>query len=91
MKHTIRINGAVKKIDCELGSGILDKNGREILEGDKVKVDSDRYGYAICEVFGLKDTSEPFIVCGASHPESDCILATSLWNFDSDELEIVDD
>ena len=37
MKHNIRINGEVKEIDCELGSGILDKNGREIFEGDKVK------------------------------------------------------
>ncbi|MBR0061296.1 MAG: hypothetical protein IJP68_07420 [Selenomonadaceae bacterium] len=37
MKHNIRINGAVKEIDCQLGSGILDKNGREIFEGHKVK------------------------------------------------------
>ena len=36
MKHRIRINGEVKELDCELGSGILDKNGREIFEGDKV-------------------------------------------------------
>lgn len=38
MKHNIRINGQVKEINCELGSGILDKNGREIFEGDWVKV-----------------------------------------------------
>ena len=36
MKHRIRINGEVKELDCELGSGIFDKNGREIFEGDKV-------------------------------------------------------
>lgn len=36
MKHNIRINGQVKEIDCELGSGILDENGREIFEGNKV-------------------------------------------------------
>ena len=38
MKHNIRINGEVKEIDCELGSGILDKNWREIFEGNKVRV-----------------------------------------------------
>ena len=37
MKHRIRINGQVKEIDCELGSGILDKNGREIFEGDTIR------------------------------------------------------
>ena len=37
MKHNIRINGQIQTIDCELGSGILDKNGKEIFEGDKVK------------------------------------------------------
>lgn len=36
MKHLIRINGQVKVIDCELGSCILDKNNKEIFEGDKV-------------------------------------------------------
>ena len=30
MKHNIRINGEVKEIDCELGSGILDQNGHEL-------------------------------------------------------------
>lgn len=34
MKHNIRINGVVQEIDCELGSGVYDKNGREIFEGD---------------------------------------------------------
>jgi len=34
MKHNIRINGSVKEIDCELGSGIFDKHGREVFEGD---------------------------------------------------------
>jgi len=37
MKHNIRINGQVKEIDCELGSGVLDKNGIEIFEGDIVR------------------------------------------------------
>ena len=37
MKHNIRINGEVKQIDCELGSGRLDCEGREIFEGDKLE------------------------------------------------------
>lgn len=37
MKHNIRINGSVKEIDCELGSGILDKNGKEISDGDRIQ------------------------------------------------------
>lgn len=37
MKHTIRINGEIKQIDCEFGSNVRDKNGREIVEGDKVR------------------------------------------------------
>lgn len=37
MKYNIRINGEVKTIDCELGSGIFDKNGREIFDRDIVK------------------------------------------------------
>lgn len=37
MRHSIRINGEVKTVDCELGSGVLDKNGVEIFEGDKVE------------------------------------------------------
>ena len=37
MKHTIRQHGQLTRIDCELGSDVYDKNGREIIEGDKVK------------------------------------------------------
>lgn len=38
MIHNVRINGEVKEIDCELGSGVLDKNGIEIFEGDTVVI-----------------------------------------------------
>lgn len=37
MKHNIRINGVAGQIDCELGSDVYDKNGREIFEGDLVQ------------------------------------------------------
>lgn len=39
MKHTIRQHGQLTQIDCELGSGLIDKNCKEILAGDIVKVD----------------------------------------------------
>ena len=42
MIHNVRINGEVKEIDCELGSGIKDKNGREFFEGDTVKIIDDK-------------------------------------------------
>lgn len=53
MKHSIRqhiINAQgfkttkVIKVEGELGSGILDKNGREIFEGDTVKY-KDKIGF----------------------------------------------
>lgn len=37
MLHTIRRYGQLEQIDCELGSGYIDINGREIIEGDLVK------------------------------------------------------
>lgn len=37
MKHHIKINGEIKNIDCEISSGKLDKNGREIFEGNHIR------------------------------------------------------
>lgn len=51
MKHNIRqrqldrnglMTTKIVKVDGELGSGILDKNGREIFEGDKIKIDGEK-------------------------------------------------
>lgn len=36
MKH-IRINGHLEQVDFQLGSGLYDKTGREIFEGDNIK------------------------------------------------------
>lgn len=49
MKHNIRINGEVKELDCQLGSGVLDVNGREILEGHKVKNEYGDCGYVFLQ------------------------------------------
>lgn len=37
MKHSIRRYGQLEQLDCEVGTDILDINGREILEGDIVR------------------------------------------------------
>lgn len=49
MKHTIRINGQVQELDCELGSGIKDKYDVEIFEGDIVTDRDDKEGTVIFE------------------------------------------
>lgn len=81
MKHNIRINGEVKEIDCELGSGILDRSGREIFEGDKL-----RYIAKVNEIFEgavqLKDSE--FVVDGITFIEY-----LSLSAMRSNQMEII--
>ena len=59
MKHDIRINGEIKKLDCELGSGIFDRRGNEIFEGDKVTYisrdgDGERQSEGVMEIYDLE-------------------------------------
>ena len=37
MKHSIKINGEIKEINCQFGTGYFDKNNQEIFEGNKVR------------------------------------------------------
>ena len=77
MKHNIRINGQVQELDCELGSGILDKNGREIFEGDIVKITFTDFDTDAGKVEFFKGE---FRVCGE-------ILSNIVYDC---EVEIVD-
>lgn len=37
MKHNLKLpDGTIKAVECKLGSGIFDKHGKEIFEGDRV-------------------------------------------------------
>lgn len=50
MKHNIEVNGVTQKMEFNLGSGILDCNGREIFEGHRVKVYGHLSNAAVREV-----------------------------------------
>ena len=42
MKHNVMLtDGKIQTLDCKLGSGIYDRTGKEIFEGDRVKIYSD--------------------------------------------------
>lgn len=36
MNHTVREHRQLTRLDCEIGTGIADKHGREVIEGDRV-------------------------------------------------------
>lgn len=80
MKHNIRIKGEVQELDCELGSDILDKNGREIFEGNKVKTKAIE-GEFIRRVVFMEGS---FYLKGGNR------VMTHLEIYDSENLEIVD-
>lgn len=58
MKHNFRINGEVKTMNFEFGSGILDKHGREIFEGDTVKICGKEYPMEFQAMLGLYEISD---------------------------------
>ena len=71
MKHSIRehiidpIRGKIVKvstINAELGSGITDKNGKEIFEGDRVKHKDEFYKVVFSGGhFGLENDMQDWI------------------------------
>ena len=64
MKRSIRIHGNVNVFDGRLGSGIHDKNGREIFEGDTLDVDFR----ALFKKYGLGDVNLDFDLADSECP-----------------------
>lgn len=61
MKHSIRQHGQLTQIECELGTGILDKNGREIFEGDKLSNGRDEASVIFINgAFGVRTARDIF-------------------------------
>lgn len=81
MKHTIRQYGQLTQIDCELGSDIRDKHGKEIIEGDRVRALTPDGDYDIGQVAWDNGT---FI-----WTEKGSGWSTELNSIALDELEIV--
>lgn len=40
-------DGTIEAVDCKLGSGVFDKNGKEIFEGDIIRHGFDRKDTAV--------------------------------------------
>ena len=86
MKHSIRINGQVQQFDCELGSGIQDKNGIEIFEDNLVKMsltfDFDGIVFVRDKIYRVYFSRASFFVW---HNDAEILLA----DFDEDYIEVV--
>ena len=54
MIHNLRRkDGTIYPLDVEIGSGITDKNGREIFEGDIVKIENCLFEYTVLFINGV--------------------------------------
>lgn len=93
MKHTIRRNGQLEQIDCELGSGVYDKNGVEIIEGDLLKNNyydpNDPFDSAAYVV--VYDAEQSAFVYRDNVVENDPFPNSSLefFNYDCGDFEVI--
>lgn len=77
MKHNIEFpDGTIQTIDCKFGSGVTDKNGKEIFEGDRVRVNGLSHESAKGDIIRFFNGSFR-------------ILTQPLDKFQSDEIEVV--